>query len=424
MTKRRDLPLTALGFRCFRCGRETASAEYVCPSCSGNLEVVYDLQTLKRRLTRSSLAKDPDASVWRWKELLPIARFRGVPLARVGGTPLYRAERLGRDLGLKEVWLKDDGRNPSASFKDRAGAVAVAKALELGERVVTGASTGNAASSMACLAAGLGLKTIIFVPQKAPAAKIAQLLVFGATVIAVKGTYDQAFDLCLKATEEFGWYNRNTGHNPFTREGKKTASFEIAEQLGWTVPDAVFVSVGDGNIISGVWKGFKELRGLGLIDRLPRMVAVQAEGSAAVKKAFESDGVIRPVSGETLADSISVSLPRDGEAAVRALVESGGSAVSVTDAEILDAMKVTARREGVFAEPAGAASVAGLRKAASLGLVRPGEKVLALITGNGLKDVASALKAAGKPFLIEPEAGELRKLVRKESLGGRATCSD
>jgi len=401
-----------LGFKCIRCGKEAPDAKnYVCPSCSGNLDVVYDYPAIKKKLTRASLTKNADTSVWRYKDMLPIADYRGVPIVHIGGTPLYKAERLGSDLGLSSLYLKDDGRNPSASFKDRAGSVVVAKALELGERTVTGASTGNAASSMACLTAGLGLRTIIFLPEKAPVAKIAQLLVFGAVVIAVKGTYDQAFDLCLKATEMFGWYNQNTGHNPFTREGKKTCSFELVEQLAWRCPDKVFVSVGDGNIISGLWKGFKDFYALGLIDRLPQLVGVQAEKSDAVKRAFESDGVIRPVSGDTIADSISVSVPRDGEAAVRALRESKGFAVSVTDDEILSAMRDTARRESVFGEPAGVASVAGLRKACAQGLVKRDETVVALITGNGLKDVASAMKAVGKPHLISPDAGELKALA-------------
>ena len=405
------------GFKCIRCGEETPDAStYVCPACSGNLDAVYDYQAIKKKLTRKALDQNPDKSVWRYKDILPIARYRGVPIVHIGWTPLYKAERLGKDLGLANLYLKDDGRNPSGSFKDRAGAVAVAKALELGEKTITGASTGNAASSMACLTAGLGVKAIIFVPEKAPVAKIAQLLVFGAVVIAVKGTYDQAFDLCLKATEEFGWYNRNTGHNPFTRDGKKTCSFELIEQLGWDCPDQVFVPVGDGNIISGIWKGFKDFHALGLIDRLPRLVAVQAAGSDAVKRAFESDGVIRPVSGDTLADSISVSIPRDGEAAVKALKESGGYAVSVTDEEILAAMRDTARRESVFGEPAGVTAVAGLRKAAAQGLVKNNEKTVVLVTGNGLKDVASAMKAVGKPYLIAPDAGELKRLVKEQDI--------
>ena len=403
---------SVVGFKCVKCGKEAEDAKnYVCASCGGNLDVVYDYPAIKKKLTRDVLGKNPDRSVWRYKDILPIAQYKGVPIVHIGGTPLYKAERLGADLGLSDLYLKDDGRNPSASFKDRAGSVVVAKALELGETTITGASTGNAASSMACLTAGLGLRTIIFLPEKAPVAKIAQLLVFGAVVIAVKGTYDEAFDLCLKATENFGWYNRNTGHNPFTREGKKTCSFELVEQLGWRCPDKVFVSVGDGNIISGLWKGFKDFHALGLIERLPQLVGVQAEKSDAIKRAFESDGVIRPVSGETIADSISVSLPRDGDAAVKALKESKGFAVSVTDEEILSAMRDVARRESVFGEPAGVASVAGLKKACAQGRVKPGETVVAVITGNGLKDVASAMKAVGKPHLISPDVSELKSLV-------------
>jgi threonine synthase len=403
-----------LGLRCFRCGKEhdVRRAHYVCPACAGNLDVVYDYKAVSRRLLRSRLSADHDRSVWRYAELLPTARPSGVPFVHVGWTPLYRAERLGRSLGLTQMWLKDDTRNPSASFKDRAGIAAVAKALQLGRRVITGASTGNAASSLACLCASTGVRPIVFVPRTAPPAKITQLLVFGAAVVAVRGTYDQAFDLCLKASELYGWYNRNTGYNPYTREGKKTCSFEIAEQLGWKVPDKVFVPVGDGNILTGVWKGWLDLYAVGLIRRLPQLVAVQAEGSNAVKKAFESDGALRPVSGRTLADSISVSLPRDGEAAVRALRESKGFAVEVSDAEILDAMRLLARTESVFAEPAGAAAAAGLKKAVLQGKVRRSESVVALATGSGLKDIASASRAVDRPFCIDPDVAELKKLVR------------
>lgn len=408
-----------LGLECVKCGgkHDAGKVRYVCPACGGNLQVLYDYKAIRKVLTRKKLAENPDKTVWRYLDLLPVKDLKHIPVVAIGGTPLYKAERLGKAFGLSDVYIKDDGRNPSASFKDRAGSVAVVKALELGEKVITGASTGNAASSLSCLTAALGLKTIIFVPQTAPIAKIAQLLVFGATVITVKGTYDQAFDLCIKATAKYGWYNRNTGYNPYTREGKKTCSYEILEQLGWKCPDKVFVSVGDGNIISGLWKGFVDFYSIGLIDRLPQLVGVQAEKSDAIKRAFESDGVIRPVSGDTIADSISVSLPRDGDAAVKALKESKGFAVSVTDAEILEAIKTTARYESVFGEPAGVASVAGLRKAAAQGLVKKGEKIVVVVTGNGLKDVASAMKAVGKPYLIEPEEGALERLVKEQKLG-------
>ncbi|MFH2204393.1 MAG: threonine synthase [Elusimicrobiota bacterium] len=409
-----------LGLRCLRCSSEQELAEpgYVC-GCGGNLQVIYDYPELKKRVTRKRLQRSSDRSIWRYADLLPTPAICHRPRPRIIRTPLYKAERLGRALGLKNVFIKDDGRNPSASFKDRASAVAVARALDMGRRVVAGASTGNAASSLACMAAGTNLKTIVFVPETAPAAKLAQLLIFGAVVVAVKGTYDDAFDLCLKAAAEFGWYNRNTGYNAFTREGKKTCSFEIVEQLHWNVPDLVFVPVGDGNIISGIWKGFRDFFALGLIDSLPRLVAVQAAKSDAIARAFDGDGALRPVSGKTIADSISVSLPRDGEAAVQALRESEGFAVKVTDREILQAMKDMARMEGVFAEPAGAAAAAGLRKAAARKLVKPNEKIVVLATGNGLKDTDSARRAAGKPHLIRPDIADLKRLVKRLNRGDK-----
>ncbi len=407
-----------LALRCIDCGRAVRldESEETCPSCGGNLSVEYDYAGLKRFVTRKRLAAISDPSIWRYLDLLPVEDRRLVPSPWVGGTPLYRAPKFERALGLARVYVKDDGRNPSASFKDRASAVVVARALQGGKKVVATASTGNAASSLACLAANLPLKTIIFVPKTAPAPKLAQLLVFGTTVITVDGTYDDAFDLCREACRRYGWYNRSTGVNPFTREGKKTCAFELCEQLSWEVPDNVFVSVGDGNIISGIWKGFTEFRTLGLINRLPKLVAVQAGTSDAVARALKGDGKIKPVAGKTIADSISVSLPRDGAAAVKAVRESGGFAVTVKDTEILAAMRDVARGAGVYAEPAAAAAYAGLAKAARGGLIKSRESAVVLISGNGLKDTASALKAAGKPHFISPDLKSLEKLIRREKL--------
>ncbi len=232
----------------------------------------------------------------------------------------------------------------------------------------------------------------------------------------MKGTYDEAFDLCLQAAEEYGWYNRNTGYNPYTREGKKSCSFEICEQLGWEVPDLVLVPVGDGNILSGIWKGFRDLHGVGLIDRLPRLVAVQSSRSSAIADAVNGDGVVRPVRATTIADSISVDLPRDGEMAVRAVRDSTGMAVTVTDEEILEAVPLLARECGVFAEPAGAASVAGLKKLAGEGGIRGCERVVCLVTGNGLKDVDTAMRIAGKTVPIAPDLGALKKAVAAAKL--------
>lgn len=406
------------GMKCTGCGREDEERgmRYLCGECGKNLEVVYDYRAVSRTLTRQILSKNPDLSVWRYWDLYPLEDRSFIMPLQIGWTPLYGAEKLGRSLGLGNLWIKDDGRNPSASFKDRASCVAVVKALELGFDEICGASTGNAASSTACLCASLGISPIIFVPESAPAAKIAQLLVFGAKVFTVKGSYDDAFDLCLEASKEYGWYNRNTGYNPYTREGKKSCSFEICEQMGWNIPDLVLVPVGDGNIISGIWKGFRDFYGAGLIDGLPGIVAVQSEKSRAVVNAVEGDGVIRPVEATTIADSISVDVPRDGEMAVRAVRESGGMAVAVSDEEILDSITLLARTCGVFAEPAGATSIAGLRKLAAGGKIKGTERVVCLVTGSGLKDIDSARKVAGRPISIDPTMDSFREAAGRAGL--------
>ncbi len=403
----------ANGLVCVRCDKRSPITDdgYLCPACDGNLLVDYDWTKVAASLTRKSLEANPDRTIWRYLPLLPVsARLEGPP---VGMTPLVEAPLLARELGLKAVLVKDDGRNPSASFKDRASSVALQRARELGRHLVTGASTGNAASATAVLSAAVGIQARIFVPKAAPRAKIAQLLTFGAEVLAVEGTYDQAFDLCLEATRRFGWYNRNTGFNPYTREGKKTVSFELCEQLAWELPDFVAVPVGDGNILTGVWKGFVEMHRLKLISKLPRLLAVQAEGSASIVNAFRGDGKIRPVSGDTVADSISVSLPRDGEAAVKALRESNGLGVTVKDDAILAAIPTLARGSGVFGEPAAATSLAGLREAVRQKLIPASARVVLLNTGNGLKDVASAMKVAGEPKVIRADPSVLDELFGK-----------
>jgi len=399
-----------LGMKCVHCGTEylCEGMQYLCDSCGCNFEVIYDYGAIGKKLNRESLAGDKNFSVWRYWELLPLADRSHIMPLQIGWTPLYRADRLEKKLGLKALYLKDDGRNPSGSFKDRASSVAIAKALELGFPTIAGASTGNAASSSACLGASLGISPVIFVPAAAPEAKVAQLLVFGATVYAVRGTYDDAFDLCTEVCLEYGWFNRNTGYNPYTREGKKTVSFEICEQLDWEVPDTVLVPVGDGNIITGVWKGFKDLHGVGLIDRLPRLIAVQSEKSPAVVDAILSGKPVCQVSATTIADSISVDLPRDGEAAVKAVRESKGTGILVSDEAILESILTIARGAGVFAEPAGATAYAGLEKLRAEGTVGDDETVVCLVTGNGLKDVKSAIRVAGAPISIEPSLDAFR----------------
>ena len=327
---------------------------------------------------------------------------------------------------LTNLFLKDDGLNPTGSFKDRASAVVVAKAKELKVDVITTASSGNAGAALAGMAASAHVPAVVFAPHTAPQAKIAQLLIYGARVLLVKGTYDQAFDLSLAASKEFGWYSRNTGYNPYTAEGKKTASLEICEQLSlfqsgptrktWSAPDRIFVAVGDGNIITGIWKGLRDLQALGWIEKMPKLMGVQSEGAAACYNAWKAGtDNITPVDAHTISDSICVGLPRDGTRAVRAVRETHGAYVIVSDEEVLGAMRGLAREEGVFAEPAGATAYAGLVNAVRDNLVDREEDIVVVITGNGLKDISSAMKAAGNARLIEPTVEVLRR--ERKSLG-------
>ncbi|HUM68927.1 MAG TPA: pyridoxal-phosphate dependent enzyme, partial [Chloroflexota bacterium] len=285
--------------------------------------------------------------------------------------------------------------------------------------LLTTASTGNAAAALAGLCASVGQPNVIFVPKSAPQAKIAQLLAFGATVLLVDGTYDDAFDLCLLAAAEFGWYNRNTGYNPYMTEGKKTVSYEIAEQLGWQAPDVVFVSVGDGCIIGGVHKGFKDLLALGWIEQMPRLIGVQAAGSNFLAEAWaKGEDVLTkpPIKAETVADSISAGLPRDRLKAMTAVTTTNGAFITVTDEEILAAIPALARGCGVFAEPAGAAAYAGLVKAAREGLVQATDRIVVINTGSGLKDVAAAMKAVEgvgvRPYAIQPTLADVRTCLQ------------
>jgi len=411
-----------LGLKCVLCDAEYAvdEVDYVCPrhGDEGILDVVYDYDLIGQRLTRESLARNRETTIWRYKPLLPVEPDSPVPPLTVGWTPLYRVDRLANTIGLNHVWVKDDGRQPTASFKDRASAVGVVRAQELGRTVITAASTGNAASSLAGVCASVGLSPIIFVPATAPQAKVAQLLLFGATVLAVQGTYDQAFDLCLVASREYGWYSRNTAYNPYLSEGKKTAALEICEQLDWEAPDRIFTSVGDGCIIGGLWKGLKDLLALGFIDRLPRLVGVQAAGSAVLYHAWRAGTEeITPIVPDTLADSISVGIPRDRIKALRAVRETGGEYVIVSDEEIMAAMRNLARGAGVFAEPAGAAAYAGLVKLAHQGRIGPDERVVVLVTGNGLKDVQGAMRATASAVVpLEPTVEALRAAVARLGL--------
>ncbi len=417
------------GYRCSLCNHEYLPGEvtYTCPKDGGNLDVVLDYESLRRNYQPDDILGREEESLWRYLPLLPVQNpgGEGTPLRAAGWTPVFTLSRLASTLGLNHLWLKDESRNPTASFKDRASAVVVARAREIGAEVVVTASTGNAGAALAGMSAAVGQKAVIFAPRTAPPAKVAQLLVYGAKVILVDGSYDVAFDLTIKASEEFGWYCRNTGYNPFTAEGKKTAAFEIwewwrAEHRDWHQGDSpldshppltIFVSVGDGNIISGIHKGFKDLHTLGWIDRMPRIIGVQAEGSAAIAKAFHAGTEqIIPVSAKTIADSISVDLPRDGVRAVRAPRETGGTYIEVADKEILDAIAALGP-VGIFSEPAGATAYAGLVKAVHDGIVGAEDPILVVNTGSGLKDTRAAMLSVAEAPIIEPTLEAVKKLL-------------
>jgi threonine synthase len=407
-----------VGLRCLVCGTAYEHGNLLtCPKCGiqGILDVKYDYDRAGQALTPSALSSRP-LDHWRYRELLPISPGSHVPHLQVGWTPVYDVPRLAAVVGIKKLFLKDDGRNPTSSFKDRASSVGVVKAQEFGFNTIACASTGNAASSLAGMAAACGLRSVIFLPQRAPEPKVIQLLIFGATVVRVKGTYENAFDLCREACRKFGWYDRNGGTNPFLVEGKKTAGLEIAEQFGPAIPDWVVVSVGDGCTIAGVGKGLEEMKRLGFIDRVPRLLGVQAEGARPMLNAFRSGKDLTPTAAETIADSIAVGTPRNWRRAIQQIKASHGDMIAVTDDQILDAMRLTAMLGGVFGEPAGVAGVAGLKKAIDDGIVPRNESAVVVITGNGLKDIQSAKRAAGEALEIEPDFQVLEKQLSDRSL--------
>ncbi|MDL2257822.1 threonine synthase [Eubacteriales bacterium OttesenSCG-928-K08] len=395
------------GYTCTLCGGEFPYEEdmLTCPDCGekGILDINFDYETIKKQLNRDTLAADPTNSLWRYRALLPVEGKDWERFLRVGWSPLYRSNRLERELNVKALYIKDDGINPTGSLKDRASAVAVMRAKELGFETIACSSTGNAASSVAGNAARMGLKTVIFVPSRAPKGKVAQLLIFGANVISVEGDYRQTFELSRAAIDKWGFYNRNAGINPIMIEGKKTVSLEIAEQMMFRPSDWVAVSVGDGCTVGGVYNGFNDLVKLGLIERVPKILGVQSTGCCPFVDAGNANRPLSPAEENTIADSIAVGVPRNPEKALRAVRESGGRWIAVSDEDILDAMRVLGRTEGVFGEPAGVTATAGVRAAVSAGIISPDESVTVISTGSGLKDVVNAMKAAGEPFSCPPD---------------------
>ncbi len=396
--------------RCIHCGKiyESNEVKYTCPVCGsrlGTLEVVYNNFSHVEKFDLEH------KGMWAFSRFLPVdLNHFEVPLL-VGNTPIYEKRRLARELGLSNLYVKDDGRNPTASYKDRASALAIAKAKELGISTIYCASTGNAASSLSGLSAASGVKSVIFVPRSAPDAKITQLLVYGATVIAVDGSYDEAFDLSMEVGEEFGWYCRNSAVNPYLLEGKKTGAMEAALQLNWRIPDVAMVSVGDGTVVSSIYKGFSDLKKAGLISKIPMIIGVQAEGANAVMRTFEL-GIFdepRDMEAHSMADSIAVGKPRDVLKACKYVKESGGKFISVSDDEIGRAIVELARKTGVFAEPAGATAYAGLKKIKD---ELKGKSVILFITGNGLKDINSVKRFVTQVYVVKPNREEAKEALR------------
>jgi len=405
---------------CSECGARYGEREvrYVCPSCAsrqvaggptrGVLRV--EISTLPARWPACRI-HDPHAL----GAFLPVASPESMPPLPVGGTPLLAAPRLRHELAMPHLWVKDDTRNPSGSTKDRASLLVVAKAVEYGLDTIACASTGNAATALACVAAAAGLRAVVFVPAAAPPAKLVQMASYGATLVPIAGTYDDAFELSVAASERFGWYNRNTAYNPFTVEGKKTAALEIAADLAPEVPDAVVVPTGDGVIVAGIAKGFADLARAGLVPRIPRLIAVQPEGSAAIARALrDGAAAITPVAGAaSVADSLVVGAPRNAIMALGDIRASGGTGVIVDDGAILAAIGRLARATGVFAEPAAAAALAGLSVALDEGVVSRDERVVLLVTGTGLKDVAAAARTARIPAPVAPDLDAVERFLRQ-----------
>lgn len=399
------------------CSYTLDEVTYTCPVHGevGTLDILYDYEHLKQTIDRDEMSTSRVMNSWRYKSLLPIQPDSKVPPLSVGWTPLYDSPRIAEKLGIRQAWVKDDGANPTGSLKDRASTMVLARALEQSIPIVSTASTGNAAAALAGLGASVPeIDIVIFVPATAPEAKIAQLLVYGATVMLVEGSYDQAFDLCMEICEAEGWYSRNTGVNPFTTEGKKTVALEIAEQLKWNVPDVVIVSVGDGSIISGTYKGFYDLYQLGWIDKIPRLIGVQADGSSVLAQAWKNGLKAEDIvqgDANTIADSISSGLPRDRAKALRAARETKGAYVTVSDAEILSALPEFAQLSGVFAEPAAVATYAGAKRAVQSGVIDRDESVCLLMTGNGLKDVRRAQESVAQGIRVQPNLDAVRSAL-------------
>jgi threonine synthase len=393
------------GLRCRECGRDyPAEALHVCDYCFGPLEVSYDYERVRATITRERIAAGP-RTIWRYADLLPVEDATPVDLG-AGYTPLIRADRLAAELGLGELWIKDDTANPTGSFKDRVVSVALTKARQLGFKIAACASTGNLANSVAAHAARAGMESVVLIPNDLERAKVTMTAVYGGRVIAVEGSYDDVNRLCAELTsEQPSWAFVNVNVRTYYAEGSKTLAFEVAEQLGWQAPDHVVVPIGSGSQLTKVAKGFRELWQVGLLDEEPsvRISGAQADGCAPVATAFaEGSDAIRPVKPDTIAKSLAIGNPADGWYALDTIRKSGGSCASVSDDEIIEGIQLLARTEGIFAETAGGVTIATLAKLAAHGAIRADERVVAMVTGHGLKTVEALAGTVHPTATIAP----------------------
>jgi threonine synthase len=393
------------GLRCRECGRAyPAEALHVCDYCFGPLEVAYDYEAMAARVTRDAIAAGPE-TIWRYADLLPVSDSSPIDLG-TGCTPLVKADRLAAELGLGELWIKNDTVNPTGSFKDRVVSVALTKARELGFKVAACASTGNLANSVAAHAARAGMASVVFIPKDLELAKVVTTAVYGGHLVAVDGTYDDVNRLCAElASEHPTWAFVNVNIRTYYAEGSKTLAFEVAEQLGWRTPDHVVVPVASGSQLTKIHKGFAELHRVGLLEEEPhvRVSGAQAAGCSPVATAFaQGADAIRPVKPSTVAKSLAIGNPADGWYALEAVRKSGGAFEAASDEEIIEGIRLLARTEGIFAETAGGVTIACLAKLARAGVVRPDERVVAYVTGNGLKTIEALSDSTGPTATIEP----------------------
>ncbi|HEY9822081.1 MAG TPA: threonine synthase [Candidatus Sericytochromatia bacterium] len=401
--------------KCKECGTEyELQAIHVCEQCFGPLEVSYDYEALRRHVTRESIQAGPN-SIWRYRPFLPVTTDNPIDVG-TGMTPLVKSNRLARRLGLKNLFIKNDAVNmPTLSFKDRVVSVALTRARELGFSTVSCASTGNLANSTAAIAAHAGLDCCVFIPADLEAGKVLGTLIYSPTVMAVQGNYDQVNRLCCEVANTHGWGFVNINLRPYYSEGSKTLGYEVAEQLGWQLPDHIVAPLASGSLFTKIHKGFQEFIKVGLVDdKNVRFSGAQADGCSPIAQAFrEERDFVTPVKPSTIAKSIAIGNPADGVYALEIARKTGGNIESVSDAEIVEGMKLLAETEGIFTETAGGTTIAVLKKLVEAGKIDPEETTVVYITGNGLKTQEAIQGYIGEPLTIEPKLDSFERALER-----------